>query len=54
MLKLQIIDIESGKALGPGERGELRTKGPQLMKGYINNPQATRDCIDDDGFLKTG
>ena len=50
----RIVDPESGADLPPGEEGELWVKGPQVMMGYLNNPQATADTITDDGWLKTG
>lgn len=37
-----------------GERGELWLRGPTIMKGYHNNPTATRDSITSDGWFKTG
>ena len=45
--------METGKILGPNETGELCVTGPQVMKGYLKNPDATADTIKD-GWLHTG
>ncbi len=42
-----------GETLGRNEAGEIWIKGPQIMKGYLNNSQATQDTIVD-GWLRTG
>lgn len=50
----KVVDIDSGKELGANESGELWYRGPQIMKGYLNNTEATDITIDSDGFLHTG
>ncbi|MCG8469483.1 MAG: AMP-binding protein, partial [Gemmatimonadetes bacterium] len=49
-----IVDLEGGERLGPNEEGEVWVRGPQVMAGYLNNPDATARTIDDDGWLHTG
>src|SRR5262245_27643093 len=50
----KIIDLETGASLGPGEKGEVCVRGPQIMKGYLNKPEATARTIDAEGWLHTG
>jgi acyl-CoA synthetase (AMP-forming)/AMP-acid ligase II len=50
----RLVDPETGKDAEPGERGELWIRGPQVMKGYLNNDEATRHTVDDEGWLHTG
>jgi len=50
----KIIDLESGASVGPGEKGEVCVRGPQVMKGYLNKPEATAQTIDAEGWLHTG
>ena len=50
----KIIDTESGKELGINEQGEVLIKGPHVMKGYLNDEEATKHCIDEDGWFHTG
>ena len=53
-LEVKIVDPASGKEVPVGERGELCCRGYNVMKGYYNNPEATRAAIDADGFMHTG
>jgi len=50
----RIVDPESGADLPVGKEGELWIKGPQVMKGYLNNEKATKETLTPDGWLKTG
>jgi acyl-CoA synthetase (AMP-forming)/AMP-acid ligase II len=50
----RIIDPVSGADAPTGERGEVWVRGPQVMKGYLNNPEATASTVDADGWLHTG
>jgi acyl-CoA synthetase (AMP-forming)/AMP-acid ligase II len=49
-----VVDTLSGQPVGVNQRGEIWIRGPQVMKGYLNNPAATRATIDPDGWLHTG
>jgi len=50
----RIVDPLSGDDLGVDQDGEVWVRGPQVMKGYLNNDAATKATIDDDGWLHTG
>jgi acyl-CoA synthetase (AMP-forming)/AMP-acid ligase II len=50
----KVVDVNTGEALAPGERGEVCMRGPQIMKGYLNDPDATAAMIDEDGWLHSG
>jgi 4-coumarate--CoA ligase len=49
----KVID-KNGVSLGANEVGECCFKGPNIMKGYIDNKKATAETIDEDGWLHTG
>ncbi|MEE2636810.1 MAG: 4-coumarate--CoA ligase family protein [Acidobacteriota bacterium] len=50
----RIVDVQSGDDAAEGETGEVWVRGPQVMKGYLHNPEATRNMIDTEGWLHTG
>ena len=52
---IRLVDKEDPmKDAPPGEPGELVVKGPQIMRGYWNRPEADKDSFTADGWLRTG
>jgi acyl-CoA synthetase (AMP-forming)/AMP-acid ligase II len=50
----RVVDVTTGAELGPQQHGEICVRGPQVMKGYLNRPDATAAMIDPEGWLHTG
>ena len=51
--EIRIVN-DAGEDVPLGEAGELWARGPQVMKGYWQRPEATADTVTADGWLKTG
>lgn len=52
--EVRIVDPDTGRDCGVGEAGEIWARGPQVAMGYLDNPKATSETFDKDGFLHTG
>lgn len=51
---IEIRIVKDGVEVAPGEVGELRVRGPGVMKGYYRAPELTREAVDAEGWLDTG
>ncbi|MFJ3463062.1 AMP-binding protein [Achromobacter spanius] len=52
--RVRARDPENGQVLPHGQSGEIEILSPSLMQGYLDNPDATRAAVTDDGYFKTG
>ncbi len=52
--QVKIVDVATGAEAPQGKEGELLIRGPQIMKGYLNQPEETAACLDREGWYHTG
>ena len=52
--EVKIMEVGTGQEAAAGQEGELLIRGPQIMKGYLNQPEETAACLDREGWYHTG
>jgi len=52
-VEMRVVDA-SGAEVPQGEVGEIAIRGHNIMKGYLNRPEATAEAVSDDGWFRTG
>jgi long-subunit acyl-CoA synthetase (AMP-forming) len=52
--EVKIVYVGTGEGTAPGKEGELWIRGPQIMQGYLNQPEETAACLDREGWYHTG
>ncbi|KAL6582049.1 Long-chain-fatty-acid--[acyl-carrier-protein] ligase AEE15, chloroplastic [Orobanche minor] len=52
--EIKVVDAKTDEILPHGSKGIVKVRGPQVMKGYYKNPFATKQAVDEDGWLNTG
>jgi acyl-CoA synthetase (AMP-forming)/AMP-acid ligase II len=50
----RLVDPETGEDVPEGQDGEIWIRGPQVMRGYLNNDEATAETLVGDGWIRTG
>jgi acyl-CoA synthetase (AMP-forming)/AMP-acid ligase II len=52
--EIRVRDIETGEPLASGDDGEILVRGPQVMAGYLDDPEANAMTVEPEGWLHTG
>ncbi len=52
--EVKMVGVDTGAEVATGQEGELWIRGPQIMKGYLNQPGETAACLDTEGWYHTG